>query len=308
MKDQASTLRLMASVSTTPSPLNLANAPAGKVQMEIEQTVLTGRPHYVAITGGKGGVGKSNLSVNLAFELGALGRQIALLDGDFGLANADLLCGVTPKFHLGHVIKGIKELDDVMIKVAENVSLIPSGSGFEDLSNLMFATHSYLFAKLHAMEQRLDFMLIDTAAGIAENVVGVVVSADEIIVVVTPEPTSIVDAYATIKMILRHSPGKLISIVVNSVVGVGDAERVFQQIHSAVRGFLGHEIGFLGMIPYDSLVGEAVREQVPVVQYAPNSPASRAIRLIAKQFHSRKQQDSASSIQAHSFWEMLTRN
>ena len=301
MKDQASTLRFIASTSTALPTLNVSSAIAGEIQ-----TTLHSRPRYIAITGGKGGVGKSNLSVNLALELGALGRQIALLDGDFGLANADLLCGVTPKFHLGHVIKGLKELDEIIVKVSENVSLIPSGSGFEDLANLSLATHSYLFAKLYEMEQELDFMLIDTAAGIAESVAGVVISAEEIIVVVTPEPTSIVDAYATIKMILRHSPGKPVSIVVNSVVGVGDGEKVFQQIHSAVRGFLGHDVKFSGMIPHDSAVSEAVREQVPVVQYAPNSPASRAIRLIAKQFHSRK--ESASSVQAHSFWEMLTRN
>lgn len=263
-------------------------------------------PRYVAVTGGKGGVGKSNLSVNLAIELGILNQKVGLLDADFGLANADLLCGITPNFHLGHVIRGIKDLDEIKLDIAENVQLIPSGSGFEDLANLSLVTHTYLFAKLRAMEEDLDFMLIDTAAGIAENVAGVVISAEEVIVVVTPEPTSIVDAYATIKLILRHAPSKSISIVVNSVVGVGDAEKVFQQIQTAVRGFLNHEVEFLGMIPYDAKVSEAVREQTPLVRYAPGSPASRAIRLIAKQIQAREK-ESHSAMQAQSFWETLAR-
>lgn len=269
----------------------------------------TRKPRYVAVTGGKGGVGKSNVAVNLAIELGALNKQVNLLDADFGLANADLLCGMTPRFHLGHVIKGVKDLDDILISIAENVRLIPSGSGFEELANLSLATNSYLFAKLRGMDETTDFTVIDTAAGIAENVAGVVMAADEVIVVVTPEPTSIVDAYATIKLILRHAPGKQISVVVNSVVGVGDAEKVFLQIHSAVRGFLNHDVEFLGMIPHDAQVGEAVREQIPVVRYAPEAPASRAIRLIARQF-CRRQQQSASSyaVDSQPFWEMFARD
>lgn len=302
MKDQASTLRFIASTAPTMS-LTGAASQTGTPPLKPGK-----QPRYVAITGGKGGIGKSNLAVNLALELGKFDKKIGLLDADFGLANADLLCGVTPRFHLGHVIKGLKDLDDIKVKVADNVCLIPGGSGFEDLANMSLATHSYLFAKLRTMEETLDFMLIDTAAGIAENVAGVLISAEEVIVVVTPEPTSIVDAYATIKLILRHAPGKAISMVVNSVVGVGDAEKVFQQIQSATRGFLNHEVEFLGMIPHDAHVGEAVREQVPVTRYAPESPASRSIRLIAKRLHQHRRTAPVDSSQAQSFWEMLARS
>lgn len=302
MTDQASTLRFMASNAATTNT-------TVSTQMENGQDMKqTKRPRYIAITGGKGGVGKSNLAVNLALELGMFDKNVGLLDADFGLANADLLCGITPKFHLGHVIKGLKDISDIKVKIAENVSLLPGGSGFEEIANLSLATNSYLFAKLRESENDLDFMLIDTAAGIAENVAGVVISAEEVIVVVTPEPTSIVDAYATIKLILRHAPGKQISIVVNSVVGVGDGEKVFQQIHSAVQGFLGHKVEFLGMIPQDANVGEAVRDQIPVVQYAPSAPYSRAVRLIAKQLYHRRLTASDFSTQAHSFWEMMARN
>jgi len=261
----------------------------------------------LAVTGGKGGVGKSNLSVNLALELGSLNYKVGLLDADFGLANADLLCGVTPAFHLGHVVEGTKELEDITIALTENVELIPGGSGVEELANFSLASRPGVFAQMRAMEETLDFMLIDTAAGIAENVSGVLDSASEVIVVVTPEPTSIVDAYATIKVLLRRSPQKPVSIVINNVIGVGDAEDVFQSIRGVVRSFLGRSIDFLGMIPHDMQVQEAIREQVPVVHYSPNSPASRAIRLIAKQLHARRTSGS-SQLKVHSFWEALAGN
>jgi flagellar biosynthesis protein FlhG len=157
------------------------------------------------------------------------------------------------------------------------------------------------------MEESQDFMLIDTAAGIAENVSSVVTAASKILIVVTPEPTSIVDAYATIKVILRHAPGKAISVVVNNVKGVGDAEHVFQSIDAAVRSFLNHRVEFLGMVPHDSQVQDAIREQIPVVRYAPDAPASRALRLIAKQLHKHEPYESRLD-EVRSFWEMLGKN
>ncbi|MEZ5425362.1 MAG: MinD/ParA family protein [Pyrinomonadaceae bacterium] len=262
----------------------------------------------LAITGGKGGVGKSNLSVNLALELGKLGDRIGLLDADFGLANADLLCGVTPKFHLGHVVAGTKTVGDIKIELAEKVTLIPGGSGVEELANFSLASRPNIYSQLMEMERELDFMLIDTAAGIAENVMGVLTSAGEVIVVVTPDPTSIVDAYATIKVILRNSPTKPISVVVNNVVGIGDAEHVFQQINSAAKTFLNYKIEFLGMVPSDAGVPEAIRELTPIVQFKPDSPASRAIRLIAKHLHQQSQKESISPIKVQSFWNSLANN
>lgn len=303
MEDQASTLRLIAS-----------NAPAISVGMPLnnshsnERKNRTTQMRCLAVTGGKGGVGKSNLSVNLALELGLLGKQVGLLDADFGLANADLLCGVTPQFHLGHVVAGAKTLEEISIELAENVSLIPGGSGIEELANFSFITRPQIYSQLMEIEEKLDFMLIDTAAGIAENVIGVLISASEVVVVVTPDPTSIVDAYATIKVILRHSPTKPISVVVNNVVGIGDAEHVFQQISSAAKTFLKHKVDFLGMIPHDPLVSEAIREMTPIVQYKPESPASRAIRLIAKQIQKSTQNPSGEPGKLQSFWNLLSKN
>lgn len=261
----------------------------------------------IAVTGGKGGVGKSNLSVNLALELGKSGKQIGLLDADHALANADLLCGVSPGFHLGHVVGGSKDIADICIPIAETVTLIPGGSGVEELAGFAITEDSRIFEQLRQLDERFDIMLIDTAAGIAENVAGVLASASEVVVVVTPEPTSIVDAYATIKVALRRAPGKRVSIVVNNIIGIGDAEQVFQSINAAVHGFLDHHLNFLGMIPHDALVQEAIRKQVPVVRYAPDCPASRAIRLIAQQIGS-KAMPGSSADHLQSFWKKLGAN
>jgi flagellar biosynthesis protein FlhG len=269
------------------------------------------RTRSIAITAGKGGVGKSNFAVNLALELGAQGKRVLLLDADYGLANADLLCGLSPKFHLGHVVSGIKELADITLELAENVYLVPGGSGIEELANFSLAGRTDIGRKLRAMENEHDFMLIDTAAGIGANVIDVLASAGEVVVIATPEPTSVVDAYATIKVILKYSPQKNISVLVNSVVTLAEANKVFMQLDSAARNFLGRDLNFLGMVPLDARVQEAVREQIPVVKYAPQSPASRATRLIAKQFCRQVSSPSLGSdnfSQSASFWTALTAN
>ena len=304
MNDQASTLRLIVSNnSPLPEPINPMTFNDDETQLNIT------KPHRgIAIAGGKGGVGKSNVAVNLALELGKLLNQVALIDADFGLANVDLLCGISPKFHLGHVAAEVKTIEEITIMLNENVRLIPGGSGIEELANLPPKQRTAIFSKLAVIEKNVDFMLIDTSAGIAKNVTSVLLSAAEVLVVVTPEPTSIVDAYATIKTIVRHDPEKSISLVVNNVVGIGDAEKVFQQINAAARSFLKRTIEFLGMIPYDSRLVEAVREQTPIVQYAPESPASRAFRLLAKQFHYQVKQGAPFPIQKQSFWQLLTEN
>lgn len=301
MNDQASTLRQIASDQTPDKMTNNLEQTDFAVRQSGIQLMST-----LAISGGKGGVGKSNLSVNLALALGLLGNEVALLDADFGLANADLLCGVTPDFHLGHVVAGTKDIEEIAIMLASNVRLIPSGSGIEEMANM--SLHNSILRKLQKMENHLDYMLIDTAAGIADNVIGILISATRVIVVATPEPTSIVDAYATIKTILQNTPEKPISVVVNNVVGVGDAEQVFEHINSASERFLNHTLDFLGMIPHDLQVIEAIREQTPVVQFAPECPASRAVRLIAKQIDSQSEQYSFSPESAQSFWNNLAKN
>jgi flagellar biosynthesis protein FlhG len=239
------------------------------------------RMRTLAVTSGKGGVGKSNLAVNVSLELAALGHRISLFDADLALANADVLLGLNPRYHLGHVLAGQRKIDEVLIEVDQGLHLIPGGSGGEELANLTQAQQSHLMEEIQTL--KADCMIIDTAAGIAENVTGVLRAADEIIVVTTPDPTSVVDSYAMIKVLCQQAMDKPISIVVNDVVGLGDAERVFSHLQTAAMRFLNYRLSHLGTIPRDAELAEAVREQVPVVRYAPNAPSSRALRLIARQ-------------------------
>lgn len=293
MTDQARTLRWLAAVRssesdrpdlTNGSTLNFGGArAAGKGKGGLRLATPPKRMRTIAVTSGKGGVGKSNVAVNVALELAALGQRVSLLDADLALANADVLLGLNPQYHLGHVLQGQRSLQEVIIEINDRLWLIPGGSGVEELANLSRQQHTRLITDLQAFESQADCMIIDTAAGIAGNVTGVLRAADEVIVVTTPDPTSLVDSYAMIKVVHQQAPTKPIWIVVNNVIGVGDADRIFSQLQLAATRFLDRRLKHLGTIPRDSELIEAVREQVPVVQYAPATPASRALRLIAKQ-------------------------
>lgn len=302
MTDQAKTLRLMAAQRESGAQTALAATGMALAQ----QAAPTKHMRTLAVTSGKGGVGKSNVAVNVALEWAALGRRVSLLDADLALANADVLLGLNPQYHLGHVLQGQRSLQDIIIEVAYGVRLIPGGSGVEELANLARHQHARLISELQALESEADCMIIDTAAGIAENVTGVLHAADEVIVVTTPDPTAVVDAYAVIKVLHQQNPAKPLWVIVNDVVGIGDAERIFAQLQSAVTRFLGHQLTMLGTIPRDAQLAEAVREQVPVVLYAPDTPASRSLRLIAKQLETEHSAGLKRLQNQRSFWAALS--
>ncbi|HET6976314.1 MAG TPA: MinD/ParA family protein [Pyrinomonadaceae bacterium] len=287
MNDQATTLREMAKTSTIP----MNKGPEQKHSCTI------------AVTGGKGGVGKSNVAVNLALELAANGRRVSLLDADLALANADVLLGLNPRYHLGHVLSGEKSLADVVIETNGGVRLIPAGSGIEELANLPRAQQQRFIAELSAMEDESDFLIVDTPAGIGHNVTSVMNAASAVIIVTTPDPTAVIDAYATLKVLHQQSPGKPVWVVVNDVVGIGDAEQTFGHIQAAAIRFLRHPLVYIGTIPRDSELADAVRKQVPVVQYSPQTPASRALRLIARWVD---QTRFSSKDPAANFWQEIT--
>jgi flagellar biosynthesis protein FlhG len=301
MSDQASTLRLMAAGYGGKSNLGVATM----LKPEERRMAGTSRTRTIAVASGKGGVGKSNVAVNLALELAALGQRVSLLDADLALANADVLLGLNPQYHLGHVLSGQRTLEEVVIQVEEGLRLIPGGSGIEELANLSQGQHGRLLAELQALEADADCMIIDAAAGIAENVMGVLRAADEVIVVTTPDPTSVVDAYALIKVLHQQSPSKPIWIIVNNTVGIGDADHIFAQLQAATTRFLNRKLAHLGTIPRDAELAKAVREQVPVVKYAPHTPASRALRLIAKHLHHHVNPNPGPEKADRSFWSTL---
>ncbi len=205
------------------------------------------------------------------------------------------------------MLSGERTLAEVVIQVRPNVRLIPGGSGVEELANLSHASHTRLVSELRAMEEQSDFMIVDTAAGIGANVMGVLCAATEVVIVTTPDPTAVVDAYATIKVLHNHAPQKPISIIVNNTVGVGDAEQVHAQLRQAAARFLNHHVEYLGAIPHDAELVEAVREQTPVIEYAPGASSSRAFKLIAKQLNDAQKGDNdiSSAVTVDSFWHSL---
>ena len=238
-------------------------------------------PHIIAVTSGKGGVGKTNVVANLSVGLSELGRKVVVLDADFGLANLDVLLGLAPRYHLGHVLYGDKSLHEVMVPGPKGIHIIPASSGLQQMSELTQAQRRLLIDSFTHLDMDIDYFIIDTAAGISRNVIQFLLAAQEVFVVSAPEPTAIVDAYAIIKVVLAEDREKPIRVIINSVEKVADAHEVFCQINSVVKRFLNREIDYLGHIERDSHVPQAVKNQMPVICRFPNSPASICFRDLA---------------------------
>ncbi len=238
-------------------------------------------PRIVAVTSGKGGVGKTNISVNLALALIELGYRVLLIDVDLGLANADIILGISPEFNLTHVLTGQKRISEILTNGPNGLKILAGGSGLYDIANL---SSSRLDAFARAIEglNDFDFVILDTGAGIHKNVVSFAVAASEVLVVTTPEPTSITDAYGVIKVILQRNPESSIHVVVNMAHSPQEAELAAEKLNTVSRQFLGKEIHYAGYILYDHQVVNSVAEQRPVLLAYPSSMTSRAIRRIGQ--------------------------
>ena len=239
-------------------------------------------PKVLAVTSGKGGVGKTNIVANLAMALSELGKRVVILDADFGLANIDVLLGLTPRFHLGHVLLGKKSLADIMVQGPMGLRIIPASSGLQKLADLTLEQRNQLVESFAGLNQDIDYLIIDTAAGISRNVIHFLLSSQEVIVVSAPEPTAIVDAYAVIKIILAADHKKDVRLLINCVARAEEAHEVFCQINSVVRRFLHREVAYLGHVERDTHVTLAVRSQMLVVHRYPDAPSSRCFRVLAE--------------------------
>lgn len=240
----------------------------------------------ITVTSGKGGVGKSSLAVNLAIQMQRLGKRVIILDADFGLANVEVMLGVRPQFNLADLMFKGKTLAEIITRGPEDIGFISGGSGIQELAKLTKEQVIYLTQKLVELDQSADIIIIDTGAGIADNVLEFVTASSEVLLVATPEPTSITDAYALLKTLNRRAgfskERTSIRMISNRVRNESEGKNLYEKMNLVVDKFLNLQPEFMGMIPQDESVSKAIMLQKPVSIAYPNSPASKAIEAIAR--------------------------
>ena len=235
----------------------------------------------IAVTSGKGGVGKTNLSVNIGIALSQMGRRVVLMDADMGLANVDILLGVYPNFNLSHLLSGEKTLDEIMIDGPSGLRVIPGASGIQKMSELTATEQASVIHAFSESDQDIDVLIVDTAAGISSSVVNFARASQEIIVVVCDEPTSLTDAYAFIKLLNRDYGLSNFHVITNMVQTVQQGHALFQKLSKVTDRSLDVTLRVAGAVPYDEYLRKSVQKQNPVVTGFPRSKAALALKTIA---------------------------
>ena len=301
MRDQASSLRELVQEKNEysepqPAPAYLpaqGGAPASPPPQAVVQEVLpvhkrVFRPtirtnaRVIAVTSGKGGVGKTNLTVNLAIAMAKIGRRVMSTDADLGMANVDVVLGTMSKHHLLHLLQPDVQLGDVLIHGPYGVNYISGGSAIERAVDFTPQERKCLMDKLAACETMADIVLVDTGAGLGRNVLDFILAADEVILVTTPEPTALTDAYAVMKAYSMNSEKKDLKIVVNRVYDESESNEVVTKLQRTSEKFLSMPLTSLGFIYEDRSVMNAVKRQQPLLSAFPDTMASRCIEMVAK--------------------------
>ncbi len=237
----------------------------------------------MAVTGGKGGVGKTNISVNLAVAFAEMGKRTLLMDADLGLANVDVLLGLSPKFTLADLVAGRCGIKDVLVQGPDGLLIVPASSGFRHMAELLPAEHVGLVNVFSELQDELDIMVVDTAAGITDSVLTFCQAAQDALVVVCDEPASITDAYALIKVLSRERGVDRVHVVANMVRDANEGRRLYEKLARVCERFLGDvALHYMGAVPQDEWLRRAVQRQQAVVKAYPGSPSARAINEIAR--------------------------
>src|SRR3989339_283443 len=287
MIDQAQGLRTLAE--------HTAAADHARLDTILTETRCTGAQRActtIAVTSGKGGVGKTNVSINLALALASLNKRVILFDADLGLANVNILLGMNPAFSLLDVVEGRAAIRDVLLDGPGGISVVPGGSGIEKMANLDSVAFMKLVRELEQLERMCDFLIFDTGAGIGHIVKTFVKAADRKIVIVTPEPSSLADAYAAVKMAVNAGGGD-IAVIANMVRSEQEGLDTFKRLAALTRRFLGKIPIYLGALPYDKNVGNAVRRQFPLFLENPRAAFSHTLLKIAYRFAGRKDNEAS---------------
>ena len=261
--------------------------------------------HVIAITSGKGGVGKTNIVANLGFAMAQSGKRVLILDADLGLGNLDVMLGIAPRYNLAHVLSGEQPIEAVVVDGPGGLKILPAASGLQDLTRLEHPQRARLGDELDRLMATVDVMLIDTAAGISADVMYFNVSAHDILVVASPEPTSITDAYALMKVLSLRYAERRFSLVVNMARSAEEARDVFRQLKLVADRFLDIEIAFVGHVRHDEHVPRSVMRQKIVSALYPDCMASRCFDDLGRRL-SRRPAAAAVSGRAKGFWKHLT--
>ncbi len=235
----------------------------------------------IAVTGGKGGVGKTTIAVNLAAAMVDLGRRPLLFDGDLGLANVDILLGLTPRHTLAHVIRGERTLDEILVDTGRGFSVIPGGAGVAELARLGEAEHAGLVRSFSSLTHDFDTLIVDTAAGISPSVLHLAAASQHVLVTVCDDAASLADAYALVKVLSRNHGITRFHVVASMTRRPGSGRNLFDTLERVAARFLDVRLAYAGEIPQDEALRRAVRDQQPVVSAYPSSPSARALKLVA---------------------------
>lgn len=240
--------------------------------------------HTVCVTSGKGGVGKSNFTVNFALELAKSGKRVLIIDADFGLSNVDVILGISPKYDLSHVINRKKHLTDIICEGPYGIKFVSGGSGVYDLVNLEKNDIDYFFSELETIESLIDIIIFDTGAGINDNNVQIITASDEVVLVTTPEPPAIVDAYALLKNVIEAKKQPNVQLIVNKAENMKEAKRIVNNFINVTKNYLKLNVQPLGYILEDTNVVKSIKSQKPFTMLYPETPASKNMSNIALKY------------------------
>ena len=254
--------------------------------VKMQQASQTPQARVLTITSGKGGVGKSNTAVNLAVQLSRLGKRVIIFDADIGLANVEVMFGAIPKYNLSDVLYKGMSMSDIITKGPMNIGFISGGSGVVGLNNLTREQIIGVVQRLSELDSMADIILIDTGAGISDSVMEFVIASPEVLLITTPEPSSLTDSYSLIKTLYRNLDfnykDTVINVIANRVNSAADGQAVYDKLSSVVSQFLNWNINYLGLVPQDTNIEKAVRQQQVVSIYDPQAPSAQAFAKIAE--------------------------